>query len=540
VTSTTRARPGEVADVIVVGMGAAGLSAAIAAHDAGASVAVVEKAPEQQSGGNSRVAGQVWFCPTNPGAARNHLRAMSWEYPVPDDLVDAWADETARNTDWILSTAREVRGKVTWDAADPYQGDGTDIARIPWGTLRSYVGTEDWTEHEFPEMAGNECGTEYNMIGGSMGFGRLWRVLRTCLAERGIPVRYNARVIGLIRDRSEVAGVEIETPGTSPIRIAASRSVILAAGGFANNREMTRNYLRLSRVIPQGSPWNTGDGIRMAQQLGADLAHPYNYMATPGIAMPPYATGDDGAPRQDRFITVGADGRRFMDETVTTRHGKAMVRGMFDFHPGFPMWTIFDEDGRLAGPIVLPRERLAVGWMKEIEGYQWSQDNSAEVARGWIARAGTLRELAAKLLIDPDGLEHEVELYNTWIRDGGSDLRFGRAPATMKPIIRSPFYGYRWAELMITTLGGLRKDSFGRVIGVDGAPIPRLYCAGDIASTYTWLLSGGMGHADALAFGRLAGRHAACLPAISDPAPDDYQPDRPEHLFATTRKEGTL
>jgi succinate dehydrogenase/fumarate reductase flavoprotein subunit len=93
---------------------------------------------------------------------------------------------------------------------------------------------------------------------------------------------------------------------------------------------------------------------------------------------------------------------------------------------------------------------------------------------------------------------------------------------------------------MITTLGGLRKDSFGRVIGVDGAPIPRLYCAGDIASTYTWLLSGGMGHADALAFGRLAGRHAACLPAISDPAPDDYQPDRPEHLFATTGKEGTL
>ncbi len=79
----------------------------------------------------------------------------------------------------------------------------------------------------------------------------------------------------------------------------------------------------------------------------------------------------------------------------------------------------------------------------------------------------------------------------------------------MFPIARPPFYGYEWAQLLITTMGGIRKDDFARALDPFGEPIPGLYCAGDASSTYSWCCSGGMGLGDALAFGRIAGRNAA-------------------------------
>ncbi len=79
----------------------------------------------------------------------------------------------------------------------------------------------------------------------------------------------------------------------------------------------------------------------------------------------------------------------------------------------------------------------------------------------------------------------------------------------MAPLVEPPFYGYEWAQVLITTLGGIRKDGEARAIDVFGAPIPGLFCAGDAASTYSWALSGGMGLGDAMAFGRIAGRNAA-------------------------------
>jgi succinate dehydrogenase/fumarate reductase flavoprotein subunit len=312
-----------------------------------------------------------------------------------------------------------------------------------------------------------------------------------------------------------VTGLLARDEAGREVPLAARRGVVLTSGGFAGNAEMGRTFLRLPSITPWGSPLNTGDGIAIAQKAGADLAHPYNYMASPGVglAMPPYPTGEDALPREHRFITVGADGRRFIDETAVSRHGKTSIRGTLDFHPGVPMWVVFDEDGRLAGPLVLPREAFAVGWLKQIEGYRWSQDNSAEIERGWIVRADTVEELAEQLGIDPAGLVEQVAEYNATIGSGRDDPRFGRRHPTMSPIARPPFYGYAWGQVLITTLGGIRKDERARALDPDGTVIERLYAAGDVASTYPWALGGGMGLGDALAFGRVAGRQAASLPA---------------------------
>lgn len=496
-------------DVVVVGMGGAGIAAALTAHAAGAEVMVLEKAAPGHAGGNSRVSGQVWFSPDDVDLARRHLHALSWQYSVPDSLAGAWAAETARNTPWIRGIAEKTGGQVEWDEGDPYTGDGTDLATISWGDLLRLQGVKNPPDDEYQEVEGHDCGSDYHVIGGAMGFSRVWRLLKTALDDSRIPVHYNTAARRLVAGPGGgITGVVVEHDG-SERTIIARRGVVLATGGFAANREMARNYLRLPNVTPWGSPSCTGDGIRMAQQIGADLAHPYNYMAMPGIAMPPYQTGQDAPPRGSKFINVGADGRRFIDESQPNRHGKVVQRGMFDFHPGVPMWTVFDENGRLAGPLVIPRAFFAVDWIRQVEGYEWSLDNSVEIERGWITRADSIRELADQLGIDADGLEREVQRYNELADSGEDDPVSGRPAHTMFPILMPPFYGFEWAQLLITTMGGIRKDEHARALDPFGAPIPGLYCAGDVASTYSWCCSGGMGLGDALAFGRIAGRSAA-------------------------------
>lgn len=496
-------------DVVVVGMGGAGIAAALTAQRAGAEVLVLEKTPPEHAGGNSRVSGQVWFSPDDVDLAKRHLHAMSWPYPVPDELAAAWAHETSRNTDWLRHLAEQARGRVPRDDGDPYPGDGTDFVQISWGDTLRLQGVKDPPEDEYDEVEGHDCGSNYNVIGGSMGFSRLWLLLKTCLEDSGVDIRYDTEAVRLVADSTgRITGVVV-ADGDGERPIGARSGVVLATGGFAANREMARNYLRLPNATPWGNPACTGDGIRMAQRAGADLAHPYNYMAMPGIAMPPYRTGQDALPRGARFINVGADGRRFVDESVPNRHGKSIQRGIFDFHPGVPMWTIFDEDGRLAGPLVLPRQFFAVDWIRQIEGYDWSLDNSAEIERGWITRADSIGELADKLGVDAAGLQVEVDRYNALAESGSDDPVFGRPAHTMFPVARPPFYGFEWAQLLITTMGGIRKDEFARALDPFGAPIPGLYCAGDVSSSYSWCCSGGMGLGDALAFGRIAGRNAA-------------------------------
>jgi succinate dehydrogenase/fumarate reductase flavoprotein subunit len=480
---------------------------------------IVEKMPADRAGGNSRVSSGAWLCPHDVELAKTYFRELAGEFDVPVAVVDAWALETSRNTSWIRQRLQEARGRVRRDEADPYSAEATDITSLAHGDVMKLVGWADAPHYEFYEIVGSECGTEFNFIGPSLGYSRLWYTLKECVDLRGIRVLYDAPANCLVcGEDGRIEGIVARPSADEPITISARKAVILATGGFAASDEMARNYLRLSYVTPWGSPANTGDGIRMAQKMGADLAHPYNYMGHPGMRLPPYEAGEQTQPAGPSFINVGADGRRFMDETTPSRHGKAWMRGFYDFYPGVPMWTVFDEDARLAGPLTMTRETCAVGWMKQIERYDWSDDNSAEIERGWITRASSIPELAEALEIEPAGLEDEVERYNALATAGQGDPVFGRPAPTMSPIKRPPFYGYRWGQMLITTLGGIRKDEFARALDPYGAAIPGLYCAGDVASTYSWALGGGSGLADAMAFGRIAARHAVGLPASSEPA----------------------
>jgi succinate dehydrogenase/fumarate reductase flavoprotein subunit len=465
-----------VVDVVVIGIGAAGMAAAITAHDLGAEVLVLEKTSEPESGGNTRVSGNVWFAPTDRDQALVYFRSLADPFPVDEALAAAWVEEMSGNTAWVESL-----------------GGPTGLTARPF---------------EHPDLPGHECDDGHHHVGPAWGDSRLWNRLREAVRARGIEVAYETRARRLIQGGggTGVLGV-VADAGKGSLSIRTRRGVVLASGGFANDAQLARDFLRLPGSHPWGAPASTGDGLRMAMQAGADLVHTANYMGRPGVKVPEHRAAFPVTFYDAHgWILVADDGRRFIREDLPLRHGKVREGGRLQLFPERMYCGVFDEATRRAGPIVARRDREPFGWNTIIEGYQWSDDNLAEIERGWIAQADTPRELAGLLGIDADGLEAELEAYNRACRDG-HDPHLRRAPETLVPVQEPPFYGYRWAPMLVFTCGGPRKDEHARVLDPEGRPIAGLYCAGEVSSSYAWAMSGGQMIGDAMAFGRIAGRH---------------------------------
>lgn len=466
------------ADVVVIGFGVAGLTAAITAHDRGAEVVILEKMDEPHSGGNSRVSGSVWFSPSDGEAAARHLRALSGPFALPEGLVAAWAREVPQNTAWVESLGIQVRTSPS--------------------------------EPEFPELEGHECDDAINHVEPSWGYSRLWLALREAARERGIQVRFECRAEAMLQDGDQATVVGVQLAGGETIR--ARRAVVLATGGFAANEEMARDFLRLPGATPWGSPGSTGDGLRMAQKAGAGLWHLSNFMGVPGLAAPHLRCGFRVMfPHSQGWILADEEGRRFLNENQRPRHGKIISGGRLRPFPDRRYHCVFDEVTRCAGPIVNLPEDEPFSWNAIVEGYRWSADNQVEIDRGWIAKGSTPAELARAIGVDAANLEATINRYNDACASG-RDPDFGRKPQTLSPIREPPFYAYTWGPLVAFTLGGPRKNARAQVLDPFGDPIPRLFCAGEVSSTYSWGFIGGHMLADAMAFGRIAGGEAAACP----------------------------
>jgi succinate dehydrogenase/fumarate reductase flavoprotein subunit len=343
-----------------------------------------------------------------------------------------------------------------------------------------------------------------------MGNELLYRFLVSALAERGITILFDTEATTLLTDESgAVIGVETVSGGITS-QIQARRGVILATGGFEANPAMVRDYLRLENPKIWGSPSATGDGHRMAQAVGADLWHMNNMMTITGIS------GDADDPsghylalwNAHNYVFLSQEGRRFTDESAEMRHGHVFKEGSYQHFPVQAMNIVFDETMRLAGPLSPGRDVLPVGRLVLDEDYEWSADNQAEIDKGWIVKADTLAELADKLGLDPAVVETSVRRYNEACADGIDDS-FGRAPETLAPVTVAPFYAVSGPPLLGWSNGGPRRDGHSRVLDTAGNPIAGLYAAGAVSSTYSAAKDGGFHIADALAFGRVAGAHAA-------------------------------
>ena len=476
--------------VVVVGFGFAGEVTAITAHDQRAEVLILEKMDEQRSGGNSRVCGQWVFTPTNARDAVLYLTAMNGGFTVPRDMIQQWAEYMVENYSWFMRMGgHETMLKTPLKAMPP----------------------------EFPKLPGASCNQGWM----AKTPGGLWEFLKAKVIERGMKVMYETSAKELVRDpvKKRILGVVSERRGRKSY-VKARRAVVLCTGGFENDPQMLADYHHLYDTCTRGSPYNTGDGIRMAQAVGADLWHMANVMPYLGFKPPEFDFGLKlSMTLGHSFIYVGADDRRFINEQWPgTHHGKHERHGYwFPLFFPLPIHAIFDEKMRLAGPINADREPYAPwGWDYQIGGYVWSDDNAVEIKKGWITGADTMRELAKKIGRNPDVLEETVNRYNGCCVAGvdpefgrGSDPALGRVEARLEPINKPPFYAIEARPQILNTQGGPRRNKCGQVLDTRGKPIPGLYSAGELGSIYSDCYQGGGNVGECIAFGRIAGKRAA-------------------------------
>jgi succinate dehydrogenase/fumarate reductase flavoprotein subunit len=472
------------ADVVVVGFGAAGMAAAVTAHEQYADVLILEKAPEGQEGGNTRVAGQGYLNPSSPEKAAAYLTALCGPFTVPETMIRVWADEMCRNNDWLRSLG----------------GDPQEHQHPPAGI-------------EFPDLPGSDCAHKFH-DGPTYGYSLTWKLFERLVKERPIRVLYETPGKALIQHdlTKEIVGVRARQ-GDRLIAVKARKAVVLTCGGFENNQQMIRDYLPgVPYCYTSGSPYNEGDGISMALAVGADLWHMNNY-AGPSMALKVPEVPTTFSMQALHFsktvpggmIVVGPDGRRFTDEKFKTRHGKVPMNGRWmPLTTPCPMFMICDQTMVSAGPLY--DKTPSHGWTQIVERYDWSADNSAELAKGWIKSAPDLSGLAAVIGVDGAALEGSVARWNQHCASE-RDPDFGRR-MMLAPLDTPPFYAVELSPSMLNTQGGPRRNENAQIVRPDGSPIARLYSAGELGSIYSYLYQGTGNIGECLAFGRIAGRNA--------------------------------
>ncbi|MBV9552867.1 MAG: FAD-binding protein, partial [Alphaproteobacteria bacterium] len=454
------------ADVVVAGFGAAGFAASVTAHDLGAEVLILEKAPDGEHGGNTRVAGQGYLNTSDAAQAAAYLTALCGPYTVPETMIRVWADEMCRNNDWLAGLG----------------GDPQEHQHPPAGI-------------EFPDLPGSDCVHKFH-DGPTYGYSYTWKLFERLVKERPIPILYETPARALIQDpvTKEIVGVRAQRRDET-VLVKARKGVVLTCGGFENNQEMIRNYLPgIPYCYTSGSPYNEGDGIAMAMSVGADLWHMNNY-ARPSMALkvPEVRTSFSmqalhySKEQPGGMIVVGPDGRRFCDEKYKTRHGKVPVNGRWLPLPvPCPMFMIVDHRLFSAGPLY--DAHPSHGWTQIVERYPWSADNSAEVGKGWVKKADCLAALAALVGLDPAVLEQTAARWNRSC-EAGQDAEFGRT-LMLAPLGEGPYYAVELSPSMLNTQGGPRRNERGQIVRPNGTPIPRLYSAGELGSIYSYLYQG--------------------------------------------------
>lgn len=518
----------DVVDVVVVGYGAAGAVAAIESRRTGADTLLIEKMP--WPGGLSAVSAGGIRVTDNVEQAFAYLKTTC-AGRTPDTVIRALAEGMAEAADYVRELAKT---------------NGAAIKIVKALGNYPFEGTDSFAYCEVDNVPALDGATDYYAVQGIKGGTRLFKLLEDNVVALGTRVIMECAAERLItNDEGAVIGLIVRQDGVTR-RVKARRAVILTCGGFEDDAEMKRQYLQAMPVLTGSFRGNTGDGIRMAQAVGADLWHMWHYHGPYGLKHPdptfPFGfymkavpmwtpgrpdmvsdlgvTDAQGKPLSQKsvakmaWIVVDQSGRRFMDE-YPPYPGDVGVRP-FDWYdsktqrfPRIPAFVLFDEDGRKMYPIARSIQN------DKLHRYSWSPDNLKEVDNGILERADSLVELAAKMGVPAGALENTVARWNASV-DAACDEEFGRRPDTMVPIRTPPYYFGRAYPMVINTQGGPVHDAEQRILDPFGAPIQRLFAAGELGSVFGHLYLGGGNLSECVIGGWIAGRNAAHLAPWDD------------------------
>ncbi|MGW5646679.1 3-oxosteroid 1-dehydrogenase [Saccharopolyspora sp. NPDC003752] len=542
-------------DVVVVGSGAAGMTAALTAARQGLDVVLVEKAAKF-GGSTARSGGGVWV-PNNhvlaeagitdsPEAASAYLAHIVGDAVDPElqaaflaagprmlaevlpstplrmrwvpEYADYYPEAPGGRVRGRSIEAAPLDGRVLGDLlADLEPGYGKSpanlvvtqadfrwlnlLARHPRGPLRALrVGTR-W-------LIARIRGQRLLALGQALSAG-----LRVALRDAGVPVWLNTPLVDLEHDDGRVTGVVVEHDGERRI-LSARRGVVLAAGGFEHNEQLRKQHQR----EPIGTQWtvgakaNTGDAIIAAQRLGAATELMDDAWWGPSIPLPGgpwFCLAERTLPG---CILVNGDGERFVNEAAPYVDAVHAMYGPGD-GPGrhMPTWLIADQRYRnrymFAG--LGPRQPFPGRWYKT----------------GAIQRAATVEALAERIDVPADALRRTIERFNGFARNGvdadfqrgdsGYDRYYGDPRNKPNPSLGAlevaPFYAVKIVPGDLGTKGGLRTDVHARVLRDDGTPIEGLYAAGNTSAAVMGRTYAGPGATlgPAMTFGYLAAQHLA-------------------------------
>ncbi|OBG29044.1 FAD-binding protein [Mycobacterium alsense] len=523
-------------DVVVLGSGAAALTAALTAAANGASVEVFEKAATV--GGTTAVSGGIAWIPA-------HNRSPDGELTVADALrylhaqslgsMDEALVETFVRTGPAMLDFVEAHSGLRFEIATgfpDYQpelpggrpGGGRSLSAAPfdltelgeWGKrITSFPA--DWSNVGFDAEtrarlhAAIDERTSHLCVAGTA----LIAGLLKGLLDAGVTPQVNARAEELVAEAGDIVGVRVALPGRS-LSVRARRGVILGTGGFEWDPVLVQAFLRGPMHGSVSPPYNTGDGLRMAMAHGADLANMGEAWWVPIVRIP----GDtiEGKQRsrsvrlertRPRSIIVNAAGRRFVNEACDY-NSMAGAFHYLDPRGGYVNdrgWIVFDS--------------------VHLQRYGFLGVAPGQPAPDWFCESADLAELAAKTGIDADGLTRTIADWNRHVA-AGADPDFGRgssaydgywgddnattlAGKTLGPIDTAPYYAVPVSIGAMGTKGGPRTDPDGRVLHVSGEPIPGLFAAGNAMAGATGRAYGGAGGTigPAMVFGYRAGHAAA-------------------------------
>jgi len=501
-------------DVIVIGYGYAGAAAAIAAADAGARVLVLEKAP--RPGGISICSAGGLRIARNAADAFAYLRATCGG-KTPDPVLRALAGG-------MVDIAGRLRALAT-----PL---GAIVDQRPSPANYPFDGAETFGFAYVEDYPGFTPAQAYRQVRGARQGALLFRVLETNVARRAasIDVRLSSPVRRLLQtDDGRIGGVML----ADGARVAATGGVILACGGFESDPGMQAQYWPGGPALSAAYALNTGDGIRMAQAVGAGLWHMWHWHGCYGYRMPgrdyplgvrvkrlpdwmpgPDGTAPDGLPVMP-WIVLDRDGRRFMNEYqpyVQDTGGRALA----EFDPARqrparnPAWLVSDAAGLAMYPLGKPTRNAA-----DLH-YDWSTDNAREVASGLFTRLDDDAALARFLHADRDRIRDSLSAWNAGCA-AGTDRAFGR-PASSLHALHPPYFAAPVEPVVSNTQGGPVHDAGQRVLDSFDAPIAGLYAAGECGSAFGHLYMSGGNISECFIGGAIAGRNAAMAAAGAVPA----------------------
>lgn len=535
--------PAETFDVVVVGTGAAGFSAALTAAHGGATVVLLEKA--RRPGGTTRRSGGQYWIPNNSllhaaGLTDDEDEAVRYmarlTHPTRFDPDSETLGITERELSMLRTYAR--RGA---EAIDALAVTGALVSELsPLAKAYPHWGEDHQRDYHADLQPTQRLGRHLNAASGQSGTD-LIAMLSDAAHRAGIPIRTSSRVTGLLVSAEErVVGVIVDTDGTRR-HMWARKGVIFGSGGFAHNPDLIRRHLRGPLMGSCAVPSNTGDFQQLAGQLGAPLANMGNAWWNQVVVEESLAARDSSAavwiPYGDAMMIVNCDARRVVNEKAIYNE-RSQVHFAWDAgsrqYRNQILFMLFDH--RVAAsdvmfdfrwPVPLPKERNQI----VIRGDWWE-----ELVEKVDRRLAQLGPAVGGVRLVPDFLEKllaTVDRFNGFA-ESGVDEDFGRertsrlawhTPTSSReseePLMRpfpedGPFYCVILGLGALDTKGGPEIDESGRVLAADGHPIPGLYGAGNCVASPAgqayWSAGATIGLA--LTFGYLAATDAVAQPGI--------------------------